>query len=1222
MFLLNLFYLYNENITKLRYQLNKMVGKGLNFVVKRGLIVDDAKKVHWYSILCNKLDMIAIQRHKEWAAEKIVHAANILGMGYAKAQIAIEENNDNLLREIIVENQALQRNNKDNLFYYAANGDLDELSERLDAIEIQIKRSGTKLRHSEVYKTDVAGANIVHTAYMAKQYDVGHYLVQRYPDLASRPYSDRTDYFNDDFEPGSPGEIAEVVDELARETEHENVNDNVLENKMNRLKLCMTNKEIIERMPYVGENILHMVIVRRNYEEVRWLLDFYQDHRHSFPRGLVRLLNSNTTGKFFDRGGDLYFGGYPLQFAVCANDIPIFDLVYSFASGAEFFVDNSKADSTASTGVTGIGPNVIFATDSAGNNVLHLCALHSLTEMYEHVFSTALKVMRRELRALFARNTQSGFPVGKIVHGLKKLETGYSAKGYIVRSKVLHHPSREKLDDWVDGEAHRKVDERLVLALNEDFFSPLTLAASIIQKKTDTAKITASRVKMFEFLLLKMKKLLWMYGPVHLSLIDLEGIEINYNVADHYQIEGREEKVQRAEMESAMNWLCINDADSAVLIPEVKKLIQTKWQRVGYPFFMLSFFLHSSLTVMVTLILIFVNAVPTPQPRASGDYVVNVLYPIVCLCYFAMFVQETYNAFYYNTQFWNLRGIPVYDKLLKTAKMLAFVAFCFCKGFQEHRTHKGPVAGDRYEVQNDRSDEGAKIALTLCIISSWMHLYYFLMGFDSTGPFVLTISRIVSKDVPYFFKFYSIVVVAFACALSVLSNNGNNAAWYGFFHLIKAIWTLIQDTINMRAISHDYTNHMQYYPRHLQWLADILLTVYYISVVLLMLNLLIAMINVTYIQYSSYNDAILLIAKYDIMNAMEQEMSPDELKGNRGKYTLIDDTEMVESHFGSNPEQQPQQQPQSSTIATSDTIPTSPSSPPSSHSSQLAPSSSSASSFSPSAAARQQQQQQQRPLSMRYPRAPAHGWQDRHERLKVSRYRFELQTVQDQWWESKQRQLDAQSNQYKYAITHKTALFIVDPQNDFHTGGSLPVGNAVADSKRIANMIDRYGAHIHEIFVSLDSHHTCHIAHALSWVNEQGEHPAPFTQISHDDVVNKRWMHVHDSPQMKIWVRVYTGALERKNRPRLTIWPEHCVIGSKGHGVVPVINTALQRWASKSKRQVNYIMKGQNLRTECYSALQAEVEDSSDQSTALNSQLLSRLKISDRVQLLLLLLLL
>ena len=77
-------------------------------------------------------------------------------------------------------------------------------------------------------------------------------------------------------------------------------------------------------------------------------------------------------------------------------------------------------------------------------------------------------------------------------------------------------------------------------------------------------------------------------------------------------------------------------------------------------------------------------------------------------------------------------------------------------------------------------------------------------------------------------------------------------------------------------------------------------------------------------------------------------------------------------------------------------------------------------------------------------------------------------------------------------------------------------------------MIDEYGSHIHEIYVSLDSHYPKHIAHAICWrhkdyykwkeAQKQGDaeitiagkpynkdfRPNPFTEISHQDVLDGR----------------------------------------------------------------------------------------------------------------------
>lgn len=89
--------------------------------------------------------------------------------------------------------------------------------------------------------------------------------------------------------------------------------------------------------------------------------------------------------------------------------------------------------------------------------------------------------------------------------------------------------------------------------------------------------------------------------------------------------------------------------------------------------------------------------------------------------------------------------------------------------------------------------------------------------------------------------------------------------------------------------------------------------------------------------------------------------------------------------------------------------------------------------------------------------------------------------------------------------------------------------------------------------------------------------------------------------------------LERKGRFKLTIWPDHCLIGTRGHAVVPELNKALQEWATYSERPIVYVSKGQNCRTEMYSALSSEVGDPTDFSTDFNSELMSMLRVSERV---------
>jgi nicotinamidase-related amidase len=220
------------------------------------------------------------------------------------------------------------------------------------------------------------------------------------------------------------------------------------------------------------------------------------------------------------------------------------------------------------------------------------------------------------------------------------------------------------------------------------------------------------------------------------------------------------------------------------------------------------------------------------------------------------------------------------------------------------------------------------------------------------------------------------------------------------------------------------------------------------------------------------------------------------------------------------------------------------------------------------------------------------------------RHVFQVEEKQEYWTEgAKSESID---------ILHSnTSVFIIDPQMDFHRGGSFPIDGAVEDSQRIASMIKTNKFFIHNIFVALDTHYEKHITHASFWRDKYGNKPSTSTKISYSDIKSGTWI-PREEEDLE-WCLKYTKDLERKGRLKLTICPEHCIIGTRGHAVVPVINDALQEWALYSKRPIQYVFKGFNYRTEMYSALEAEVVDPNDYTTSLNEELLSMLRISDKV---------
>jgi len=189
-------------------------------------------------------------------------------------------------------------------------------------------------------------------------------------------------------------------------------------------------------------------------------------------------------------------------------------------------------------------------------------------------------------------------------------------------------------------------------------------------------------------------------------------------------------------------------------------------------------------------------------------------------------------------------------------------------------------------------------------------------------------------------------------------------------------------------------------------------------------------------------------------------------------------------------------------------------------------------------------------------------------------------------------------------------LLIIDPQVDFCApNGALSVKGADADMQRLATMIDKHGDKIDDIRVTLDSHQQIHVAHPLCWVDSKGNHPNPFTMISEDDVLSGVWRAYNPAWQKRYLD--YVRALKAGGRYVLVIWPPHCIIGTVGTSVFPVINDSLQNWAIKNFGMIDYVTKGSNPFTEHYGVVKADVPDAGDPTTNINTTFIKRLEEAD-----------
>ena len=175
--------------------------------------------------------------------------------------------------------------------------------------------------------------------------------------------------------------------------------------------------------------------------------------------------------------------------------------------------------------------------------------------------------------------------------------------------------------------------------------------------------------------------------------------------------------------------------------------------------------------------------------------------------------------------------------------------------------------------------------------------------------------------------------------------------------------------------------------------------------------------------------------------------------------------------------------------------------------------------------------------------------------------------------------------------------------------GSLVVPGADKDMERLATLITRIAPKLDDIHVTLDSHRIWDIAHPIWWKDSNGNHPAPFTVITVADVESGKWTTTRPGAYKRSLD--YLKALAATKRYPHVIWPEHCLIGSWGHGVVPVLAEAMHVWERMRQGVVDYVTKGSNPYTEHFSGVRAEVPDPKDLSTQINSDLIRVLGEAD-----------
>lgn len=234
-----------------------------------------------------------------------------------------------------------------------------------------------------------------------------------------------------------------------------------------------------------------------------------------------------------------------------------------------------------------------------------------------------------------------------------------------------------------------------------------------------------------------------------------------------------------------------------------------------------------------------------------------------------------------------------------------------------------------------------------------------------------------------------------------------------------------------------------------------------------------------------------------------------------------------------------------------------------------------------------------------------------------------------------ERELDAEAWADRHGLRpviedqYRVALLAVDVQNTFCIPGfELFVGGrsgngAVDDNRRLCELIYRNLHVITQVFPTLDTHQAAQIFHPVFFVNDAGEHPAPYTQITVEDIEYGVWR--FNAPlattltlapdYVQAHLLHYARTLAGSGQYALTVWPYHAMLGSIGHALAPAFEEAIFFHGIARYSQPDFQVKGDTVLTENYSAIAPEVimDVRGEAIGVVNQALLDKLRTFDAV---------
>ncbi|GMF39697.1 unnamed protein product [Phytophthora fragariaefolia] len=600
-----------------------------------------------------------------------------------------------------------------------------------------------------------------------------------------------------------------------------------------------------EPSPYEGENILHIAIIQRQTPLVQWLV-----------QQVPQLVRAETTGKFFGPTKTCYFGGTPLLFALASNQIDmalhILDADQRLQQGP---IREDEVDALVS----------IFTCDRYGNNVLHLAVIRDLPVVYDFA-------LRYVIKLLGGKQLGASKDVPTIAEQ-REVDEVHEVESMVVVKNPTRPPSPDTpKEDFREGdiklveflrsasdEAYTKM-LRFLLQRNSDELTPLSLAAAIGQQS------------MFQHLIRHSSSVAWRYGPItalHVPLFDLEQPELrpapdlgrfqrihDCIVSLPYPLAPKGRKGYR----TAIQCLCSTEKISNTLpdhhvamqevvskrlemlkLLEIQELLHKKWKYVGKQRFLWRLVIYSVFSILLnaTTLAPFSKYTDGTRSEAAGLGFAE----LGALALAALKFSNEANQIMLNFQGYITEGgAGRLDNICTLVTSLSLFASTAAR--LSHHQEVGDALG------------------AVALIFAWFYVFFFLLGFRTTGPFVIMILRMIANDIVRFFLVYNAVLIGFSQAIYVVHDGRVGP---------RALFLRMRTLLVM-----GFTGEVNYDDNYgsggrMNAFTQVLVLCYVILVMIILVNLLIAMMGNTYSEVLEESEQRWFAERANIMASIDNQ---------------------------------------------------------------------------------------------------------------------------------------------------------------------------------------------------------------------------------------------------------------------------------------------------------------------------------------------------------------